>query len=45
MKTKSQIALFQSIRKALPPQNRVERPVKGGGYRRKNKWGNQYGNE
>lgn len=44
MKMKSQVDLFKSVRKPLPPQNRVERPAKGGGYRRKNKWGN-YGNE
>ena len=35
---KSQIEALRSIRKTGLPQNRIERPNKGGGYRRRNKW-------
>lgn len=38
MKNKSQFETFKSIRKPLLPQNRVERPMKGGGYRRREKF-------
>lgn len=38
MKMRTQIEAYKSIRKGGLPQNRVERPLKGGGYRRRNKW-------
>ncbi len=42
MKAMTQLEAYKAIRKPLPPQGRVERPVKGGGYCRKDKWGNKY---
>lgn len=33
----TQLEAWKSIRKVLPPRGRVERPVKGGGYRRRAK--------
>lgn len=37
MKTLTQLELLKAIRKAALPQNRIERPVKGAGYRRRQK--------
>lgn len=37
MKAMSTLEVYQSIRKPLPPLGKIERPVKGGGYRRRNK--------
>lgn len=34
MKAITAIEVYRSIRKPMPPAKRVERPVKGGGYRR-----------
>lgn len=39
MKAITQLDAIKSIRKPCPPPTRVERPNRGGGYRRKNKWG------
>jgi len=39
MKLKTQIEVYKSIRKPLLPP-RVQRPIKGGGYRRNNDWRN-----
>lgn len=35
---KSQIEVFKSIRKPLPPPGRIEQPVKGSPYSRKQKF-------
>lgn len=32
-----QIEAWKAIRKLMPPKGRVERPIKGGGYRRRSK--------
>jgi len=40
----TQLEAIQSARKPALPQNRIILPKKGGGYRRKNKWGNRYDN-
>jgi len=37
MKLPTQLETIKSIRKPMLPKTRVERPVKGGGYRRKQK--------
>lgn len=42
MKTMSQIEAWKSIRKMLPPQGRIERPLKGSGYRRRPKYQKAY---
>lgn len=42
MKAMTQIEAMKSVRKPALPQNRVERPTKGGGYNRKSKWGKRY---
>jgi hypothetical protein len=34
MKLKSQVEALKSVRKQALPQNRIIRPMKGGGYRR-----------
>ena len=33
----TQLEAYRAVRKAALPKNRVERPVRGGGYRRRNK--------
>jgi len=42
MKTMSFLEIYRSLRKPLPPKERVERPVKGGGYRRHAKHKKEY---
>jgi hypothetical protein len=37
MKPKSQLELIKSVRKPVPPATKVERPEKGGGYKRRPK--------
>jgi hypothetical protein len=37
MKLPSFLEAYKKLRKPLPPKGRVERPVKGGGYRRRTK--------
>jgi hypothetical protein len=37
MKAITQIEAWKAIRKLMPPKGRVERPIKGGGYRRRPK--------
>ncbi len=36
-KKPSQLDLIKSVRKPIPPATKVERPVKGGGYKRRPK--------
>ena len=43
MKGFSQLQLLQAIRKPLAPAVRVERPMKGRGYRRRGRNGKIYG--
>ena len=38
MKAISQEQVMDMVRKPMPPPTRVQRPVRGGGYRRKSKW-------
>jgi hypothetical protein len=38
MRTITQHEAIKSIRKPCPPPTRIERPFRGGGYRRRNKW-------
>ena len=38
----SQLEAYRSVRKPLPPMGRVEQPVKGGGYRRRDKHKKNY---
>ena len=45
MKLKSQLEAYRSIRKQITPPTRIERPVKGSGYNRKNKNWKNYDNE
>jgi hypothetical protein len=45
MKTMTQLEAYKAVRKPLPPAGRVERPTKGGGYRRKDKWNRKYDND
>ena len=45
MKEMSQLEAWKAIRKLLPPRGRVERPVKGGGYRRRLKHRKHYETE
>ena len=40
----TQLEAIKSIRKPFAPPTRVERPFRGGGYRRKNKWNSSYEN-
>lgn len=42
MKLMTQMEAYQAVRKPALPQNRIERPKKGAGYSRKNKWGKRY---
>ena len=37
-KKPTQLDLMKSVRKPIPPATKVERPEKGGGYRRQNKF-------
>lgn len=39
---KGQLAAYKSIRKPLPPPTKIERPLKGRGYRRKGRYGKTY---
>jgi hypothetical protein len=41
-KKPTQKELMDSIRKPVPPPTRIERPVKGGGYKRKEKFHKNY---
>jgi hypothetical protein len=44
MKMMSQMEVYRTIRKPFAPAVKIERPVKGRGYRRHNKWRReQYG--
>lgn len=45
MKLMTQLEAYQSIRKPLPPRGRIERPAKGGGYRRRQKHRKAYESE
>lgn len=42
MKPANQIEVWKSLRKAALPPNHIERPCKGGGYRRHPKYRKQY---
>jgi hypothetical protein len=42
MKVMTQLEAIRSVRKPLPPPGRVERPVKGGNYRRRSKHRKEY---
>ena len=45
MKPMSQIEAWKSVRKGAIPKHRIERPIKGGGYRRRQKHCKQYETE
>lgn len=45
IKSINQMEAYRSIRKAGLPQNKMERPTKGGGYRRREKFQKDWSDE
>lgn len=41
----TQLEAYKAVRKPIPPVGRIERPAKGGGYRRKDKWGRKWNDD
>ena len=39
----TQLEAYRSVRKPMPPPTRIERPVRGRGYRRRGRYGKIYG--